>query len=46
VIFEEYDTPTLKTTDGIAPTPDGREAAWFKDSEGNILVVVAAEGQP
>jgi len=46
VVFEEYDLPMLKTTDGIAPTPDGREAAWFKDSEGNVLVVVAAEGQP
>lgn len=45
VAFEEYDTPTVKTTDGIAPTPDGREAAWFKDSEGNVLVVVAEEGQ-
>jgi catechol 2,3-dioxygenase-like lactoylglutathione lyase family enzyme len=45
VIFEEYDTPTLRTVDGIAPTPDGREAAWFRDSEGNILVVVHADGQ-
>lgn len=45
VSFEEYDTPILKTVDGIAPTPDGREAAWFKDPEGNILVVVAADGQ-
>jgi hypothetical protein len=45
VEFEEYDTPMLKTTDGIAPTPDGKEAAWFKDSEGNILVIVAADGQ-
>jgi catechol 2,3-dioxygenase-like lactoylglutathione lyase family enzyme len=45
VHFEDYDTPTLKTTDGIAPTPDGKEAAWLRDSEGNILVVVAADGQ-
>lgn len=45
VTFEDYDTPQLKTTDGIAPTPDGREAAWFKDSEGNTLVVVAADGR-
>ena len=46
VVFEEYDTPFLKTEDGIAPTPDGKEAAWFKDSEGNVLVVVPADGQP
>lgn len=45
VAFEEYDTDTLKTADGIAPTPDGREAAWFKDSEGNVLVLVAEDGQ-
>jgi catechol 2,3-dioxygenase-like lactoylglutathione lyase family enzyme len=45
VRFEEYDLPGLKTADGIAPTPDGREAAWFKDSEGNIVVLVAADGQ-
>jgi catechol 2,3-dioxygenase-like lactoylglutathione lyase family enzyme len=45
VAFEDYDTETLKTTDGIAPTPDGKEAAWFKDSEGNVLVLVAADGQ-
>ena len=36
VAFEEYDLPGLKTVDGIASTDAGR-AAWFKDSEGNIL---------
>ena len=36
--FEEYDYPDLKTVDGIADL--GAElAAWFKDSEGNILAV-------
>jgi catechol 2,3-dioxygenase-like lactoylglutathione lyase family enzyme len=36
--FEEYDLPGLKTVDGIADL--GSElAAWFKDSEGNILAV-------
>ena len=36
VKFEEYDMPGLKTVEGIATI--GREkAAWFKDSEGNIL---------
>jgi len=36
VVFEEYDLPGLRTVDGIATTPAAR-AAWFKDSEGNIL---------
>jgi catechol 2,3-dioxygenase-like lactoylglutathione lyase family enzyme len=36
VVFEEYDFPGLKTENGIATTPVGK-AAWFKDSEGNIL---------
>jgi extradiol dioxygenase family protein len=36
--FEEYDFPGLKTIDGIADL--GSElAAWFRDSEGNILAV-------
>jgi catechol 2,3-dioxygenase-like lactoylglutathione lyase family enzyme len=36
--FEDYDFPGLKTVDGIADL--GSElAAWFKDSEGNILAV-------
>jgi hypothetical protein len=39
VVFEEYDYPTLKTVGGIATTPDGK-AAWFKDSEGNLLGIV------
>jgi hypothetical protein len=33
---EEYDTPTLKTIDGIAEIA-GSKAAWFKDSEGNVI---------
>ncbi|WP_427131693.1 VOC family protein [Pseudarthrobacter sp. S9] len=36
VVFEEYDFPGLKTENGIAATPVGK-AAWFTDSEGNIL---------
>lgn len=36
--FEDYDYPDLKTVDGIADL--GAElAAWFKDSEGNVLAV-------
>jgi predicted enzyme related to lactoylglutathione lyase len=40
VVFEEYDTPDLKTVEGIATEPGGDRAAWFKDSEGNLLGVV------
>ena len=39
VVFEEYDTAHLKTVDGIATTGPIR-AAWFKDSEGNLLGLV------
>ncbi|MBT3396732.1 MAG: VOC family protein [Alphaproteobacteria bacterium] len=38
VVFEEYDFPGLKTEGGIANL-DGALAAWFKDSEGNILAI-------
>ena len=36
VKIEEYDSPGLKTVNGIA-SRDADRAAWFKDSEGNIL---------
>ena len=36
VTFEEYDTPMLKTVDGIADI-GGSKAAWLKDSEGNLI---------
>jgi len=36
VKFEEYDYPNLKTVDGVADLGYAR-AAWFKDSEGNLL---------
>jgi len=38
--FEEYDFPGLKTKDSIAEAGDGARAAWFKDSEGNMLSIV------
>jgi len=38
VVFEEYDTPDYKTVNGIATFEEGK-AAWFKDSEGNILAL-------
>ena len=34
--FEEYDYPNLKTIDGVADLGYAK-AAWFKDSEGNLL---------
>ena len=44
VVFEEYDLPGLTTVDGLAEVPDnypskgvGERAAWFRDSEGNML---------
>ena len=37
IAFEEYDFPGLKTEGGIAVDPDGSRAAWFLDTEGNIL---------
>jgi catechol 2,3-dioxygenase-like lactoylglutathione lyase family enzyme len=42
VAFEDYDIPDigLKTTGGVAEM-DGMKSAWFKDSEGNILNLVA-----
>jgi catechol 2,3-dioxygenase-like lactoylglutathione lyase family enzyme len=50
VEFEEVDVPGLETTDGIAEVEGnypskrsrGERAAWFKDSEGNLLGL----GQP
>jgi catechol 2,3-dioxygenase-like lactoylglutathione lyase family enzyme len=49
VVFEEYDLPGLTTVDGIADIEgnypskgSGERAAWFRDSEGNLLGI----GQP
>ena len=40
VIFEVYrDMPGVEWQDEIARIPDMGRAAWFKDSEGNILCV-------
>jgi catechol 2,3-dioxygenase-like lactoylglutathione lyase family enzyme len=36
--FEEYDMPEIKTQNSIA-TQGSVKAAWFKDSEGNILCI-------
>jgi catechol 2,3-dioxygenase-like lactoylglutathione lyase family enzyme len=50
VVFEEYDLPGLRTVSGIAEIVGnypsrggvGERAAWFRDSEGNLLGI----GQP
>ncbi len=39
VVFEEYDFPGMKMEGSIA-TGGGAMAAWFKDSEGNIMAIV------
>jgi predicted enzyme related to lactoylglutathione lyase len=37
-VFEDYDFgEELRTVEGIATSPSGRQIAWLKDSEGNIL---------
>jgi catechol 2,3-dioxygenase-like lactoylglutathione lyase family enzyme len=38
VVFEEYDVPGMKTTNGVA-TMDGLKAAWFRDTEGNFICI-------
>jgi predicted enzyme related to lactoylglutathione lyase len=39
VKFEDYDEPEMKTKDGIFTAGSGK-AAWFKDTEGNIMALV------
>lgn len=39
VQFEHYDMPDLQV-DGDIATGGGARAAWFKDSEGNILALI------
>jgi catechol 2,3-dioxygenase-like lactoylglutathione lyase family enzyme len=43
VKFEEYDMPGMKTENGIA-TAGGAKAAWFKDTEGNIMALIQRIG--
>jgi hypothetical protein len=42
VEFEEYDTAETRSENGIARIPDGREGAWFRDSEGNLVGIISA----
>jgi predicted enzyme related to lactoylglutathione lyase len=37
--FEQYDMPGMKMQDGIVES-GGALAAWFKDSEGNIMALI------
>jgi hypothetical protein len=39
VRFEEYDLPDMQANGSIY-TGGGAHAAWFKDSEGNILALI------
>ena len=39
VKFEDYDTPQIKTRNGIAE-PGDTKAAWFKDTEGNTMALI------
>ncbi len=39
VTFENYDMPGEKSPSGVI-TAGGAKAAWFKDSEGNILAII------
>ena len=39
IVFEEYDLPGFKTVGSIATVGPNR-AAWFKDSEGNLIGVI------
>ena len=42
VQFEHYDMPEMKR-EGDIHTGGGARAAWFKDSEGNILAIIQNE---
>src|SRR5690348_16122773 len=39
VEFESYDMPGEKSPSGVL-TAGGAKAAWFKDSEGNIMAII------
>lgn len=39
VDFFEFEMQGMSTDNGIMTAPNGMQAAWFEDSEGNILAV-------
>lgn len=43
VVFEEYDSPGIKTENSIA-SPGPIRAAWFKDSEDNMIGLIQLPG--
>jgi catechol 2,3-dioxygenase-like lactoylglutathione lyase family enzyme len=43
VVFEDYDFGDWKTVDGVMTDPDGSLAAWFTDSEANVLGLAQVE---
>jgi predicted enzyme related to lactoylglutathione lyase len=43
VEFENYDMPGQKSASGVV-TAGGAKAAWFKDSEGNIMAIIQGGG--
>ncbi|MGE5615354.1 MAG: VOC family protein [Bacillota bacterium] len=45
VKFEEYDTPDMKTENGIMAKGQVK-SAWFKDTEGNIMALVEQIDRP
>ena len=42
-MFEHYDVPGMKS-EGDITVGGGAKAAWFKDSEGNILALIQSLG--
>jgi predicted enzyme related to lactoylglutathione lyase len=44
VVFETYDMPGERSPSGVVTT-GGAKAAWFKDSEGNILCIDQPESR-
>jgi catechol 2,3-dioxygenase-like lactoylglutathione lyase family enzyme len=39
VRFEDYDIPGVKTENHVATMPGGSKAAWFTDTDGNIISI-------
>jgi catechol 2,3-dioxygenase-like lactoylglutathione lyase family enzyme len=40
VVFEDYDMPEGQKSPSGVVTMGGAKAAWFKDSEGNIMAII------
>jgi catechol 2,3-dioxygenase-like lactoylglutathione lyase family enzyme len=45
VVFEERDVSGVKTAGGVARMPDAK-AAWFRDTEGNLLCITQLTSGP